>query len=104
MAVTAGEVARSALADLGDDSAGLLNVLRWVGERYSQLANRRLKQLRQIGEVVIPAAVSAGTITIARGDERIVGDATAKAAWSSALAGRFFRTRGAWYEIASYNS
>lgn len=102
MSVTAGDVARAALADLNEPE-GFIDCLRWVAERYTQLAGRRLKQLRRVAELVIPAAVTAGTVTATRGSSTVVGDATAQAVWSQDLAGRFFRTRNAWYEIGAFN-
>lgn len=96
---TAGEVAHAALADLNAEAAGILNALRWVSERYTQVCNKRLRHRKADGEVIIPAAVTAGTVTVTRGSTAVVGNATALAAWSSKLIGRFFQVDLNWYEI-----
>jgi len=93
-------IARAALGDLAQLDTGLVLGERWVNERYSQLASRhRLKQRRRLGEVVIPAAITTGTVTATRGSDLVTGDATAAAAWSSTLVGRYFQVDSAWYEV-----
>ena len=100
---TVDEVARSALSATGSE-AGLLLAIRWASERYRQLASRtKFRHLRQIGELLIPADITAGTITITEGEDTVTGDATALAAWTDDLVGRYFRGRRNWYRIEAVN-
>lgn len=100
---TAGEVARAALADLNCEAAGVANALRWVGDRYEEIAQRRLKQLRKVGELAVPAIVSAGTVTVARGSDAVIGNAAASTAWDATpgVLGWFLQAGVRWYEISS---
>jgi hypothetical protein len=101
---TVEEVARSAWAAVNAEANILLGA-QWTGERYAQLASRTaLRALRRQGELVVPAVVLAGTVTVSRGTNVVSGDATAQAAWSPALIGRFFQGRTAWYEITGIQS
>lgn len=96
---TVDEVARSAITAVGSD-AGLLLAIGWASERYRQLASRtKFRHLRQVGELVVPAAISDGLVTVNEGERTVTGDATAVAAWSDDLVGRFFRGRRSWYRI-----
>jgi hypothetical protein len=97
------DVARSALSATGSE-AGLLLAIRWASERYRQLASRtKFRHLRQIGELVIPADITTGTITVTEGEDTVTGNATALAAWSDDLVGRYFRGRRNWYRIEAVN-
>lgn len=97
---TAYDIASAALAAVGAQ-ANLQLAGTWVAERYRQLtAKTRLRSQRLLGEVVMPAAVSAGAATATAGSREVTGDATARAAWTPALRGRYFRTATVWYEIA----
>lgn len=102
---TAGDVARAALGDLAvaPPGPGHLNALRWVHERYTEVCALRLRHRRVLGEVIVPGAVVAGTVTCTRGSQVVTGDATAQAAWSDALTGRYFKSRVAWYVIESFD-
>jgi hypothetical protein len=93
------EIARSSLAAVNTD-ANVLLAARWVNDRFRQLASRaRLRSLRQVGSLVLPAPVTAGVATITRGSKFVTGDATAQAAWSTALEGQHFKARVVWYQI-----
>lgn len=106
--VTVDDIAREALNSVGSN-AGLIQAIKWVSQRYRQLAQRgKMRHLRRIGEVIIPAAVTDGTITATRGSEVVTGNTTAQAAWlavgnpdvtGSGMVGRYFRYRRDWYEI-----
>lgn len=97
---TVDEVARQALTAVGSD-AGVLLATKWASERYRQLSNRtKFRHLRRIGELVIPADINAGTVDCVEGSDVIVGDATAVAAWTPDIVGRYFRGRRNWYRIA----
>src|SRR5689334_14715466 len=97
--MTVEEVARAALGAV-DTAAGYILACQWVAERYSTLCSRtRFKHLRQVFEVVVPANISAGTVTTVVGSRQVVGDATASAAWTDALVGRHLRVFSTWYEI-----
>lgn len=94
------DVAREAIA-AADCSAGHLLACQWVVSRYQQLATRvRLRHLRRVGEVTVPAQVSAGTATFTQGSRTVTGDATAQAAWNSTFIGRFIRGKTVWWEIS----
>lgn len=115
---TVDDVARSTLAAVGSN-AGLLQAIRWTSERYRQLSNRgKLRALRRIDQLVIPAAITDGTATFTRGSTVVTGDATAQAAWTTgtsttnsdneapnienpphSVVGRYIRYRRVWYKV-----
>ena len=100
---TAEDVARGTVASLGSDVSWQL-VIQWVDARYKNICRRvRMRHLRQVAELVLPAAVSAGTLSVTQGSQTVTGDATAKAAWSNAMRGRHLRVLNDWYEIAEVN-
>ena len=102
MAVTVEQLARQLIACV-DTDAGYLLAAQWLVKRYEQLAVRtKFRHLRQVGQVSTVASLTTGTVTINRGQRIITGDATATAAWSSALVGRHIRLRVNWYEIVGY--
>ena len=102
MARTLEDIARELIATVDADAGYLLGV-QWLVKRYGQLATRtKLRHLRQVGQLSVPAPVSAGTITATRGSQVITGDATATAAWSNELVGWHIRPRTNWYEIVGY--
>lgn len=99
--MTVEEVTRGVLAAL-NSSAGLLLTAKWVSDRYTRLAAKgRLRHLREVGELVVPAEIIAGTVTLTRGSAIVTGDATARAAWTPDVVGRSLRARTTWYEIAA---
>lgn len=96
---TVDEVASAALAAISSEAPRNI-AWGWVRDRYAELVARvRFRHRRRAGSVVVPAVVTAGTVTIAAGDRVVTGDADAQAAWTPALRGRWFRCRSAWYEI-----
>ncbi len=117
--LTVDDVARSALNAVGSN-AGLLQAIRWVSDRYRQLGNRgKLRALRRIDQLVIPAAITDGTATFTRGSNLVTGDATASSAWITgtstanaddapplntpapqhSVVGRWIRYKRVWYKI-----
>src|SRR5882724_5153904 len=91
------EVARAVLGALATD-AGHVLVAQWVVERYTELVSKvRYRHLRQIGEVIVPATINAGTVTLTQGSQVVTPDAIALAAWSALpltdLIGRSFRAQ-----------
>jgi hypothetical protein len=116
MAIAVEDVARAALSSVGSN-AGILQAVRWVSERYNQLANRgRLRALRKVAAVNIPAAITDGTASFTAGSDIVTGDSTAQAAWLAAtstanqdnlpatavntsIVGRYIRARRIWYKI-----
>lgn len=100
---TVDEVARAAISGI-TTNAGLFHAIRWCNERYRQLTSRvKMRHLRRIGEVVIPVPVTAGTVTITRGSDIVVGDAAARTAWA-AVDGLgdltwYIRVRRVWYVV-----
>ena len=115
--LTVDDVARSALAAVGSN-AGLLQAIRWTSDRYRQLANRgKLRALRKIDQLTIPASITDGTATFLRGSDIVTGNATAQTAWKTGtstvnsddtapnnaeahdIVGRYIRYRRVWYRI-----
>ncbi len=97
---TCEDVARAALAAVNSD-AGIILAEQWVNERYANLAARTtLRALHKTAELIVPAVISIGTVTIASGAGVVTGDATAIAAWGTELVGRYIQLHTAWYEIA----
>src|SRR5579885_1928570 len=117
--LTVDDVARSALNAVGSN-AGLLQAIRWVSDRYRQLGNRgKLRALRRIDQLVIPAAITDGTATFTRGSNLVTGDDTASSAWITgtstanaddapplntpapqhSVVGRWIRYKRVWYKI-----
>lgn len=98
------DVAREAIGSVGTEASSPL-VAQWAARRYQQLASRaRFRHLRKIGELTLPGRINAGTVTTTRGSRTVTGDATAQAAWSQSIVGRYFRARSVWHKIVSYDS
>lgn len=100
---TIDEVARAAISGIATN-AGLFHAIRWASERYRQLTSRvKMRHLRKIGEIVIPAPVDDGTVTITRGSDVVVGDATARTAWAAVDqigdGTWYIRVRRVWYVV-----
>ena len=96
---TVEEVARGALAAIGSDTNFLI-AAQFVVDRYRQIAARtQFRSLRQMGELYVPAPITAGTATFTRDSTQVTGDATAQAAWSTAQVGWYIRGGVAWYEV-----
>lgn len=103
MSVSIESIARQLLASV-DCDAGHLLASQWIIKRYEQLAVKaKLRHLRQVGQVSVPAAITAGTITTTRGLDVVTADATARAAWTTSLVGWHLRGRVNWYEVVSHN-
>jgi hypothetical protein len=92
------DIAARAASDLGLPPS--LAHSAWVNNRFQEWATeKRLKPFRKLFELTLPALIKAGTITITKGSKEVTGDATAMAAWSNALVGRFIQLKTNWYEI-----
>lgn len=80
-------------------------VAEWVRARYQQLATRvKLKHLRQIGQVNIPAAITVTGVTATRGST-FISSVTAGVETSllgANTTGWFARVATVWYEVNSY--
>ena len=101
---TVEDVARNAIALAGTDM-GVRLAGQWVNRRWKELVRgKRLKTLRRVGELFIPAVISSGTVTATRGSKVVTGDATAQAAWSPDLVDRYIKVKVAWYRIAQYQT
>lgn len=93
-------IARAALGDLAVDQNHLLNGQRWVNDRYAEFAGTvRLRQLRRIAGLTIPAVLTTGTVSLTTNSTIVTGNVTAVAAWSLSLEGRFFQIDRIWYRI-----
>jgi len=98
-ATTADKVARAALDAINSD-VGLIRAVKYVSYRYRELTNDgKLRALRKMGEVVIPAVITTGTVTTTRDSNVVTGNAAAQAVWTSAVIGRYFRPTTSWYRI-----
>lgn len=92
------EIARGVLSDTGTD-AGHVLCAQWIADRYVELVSKvRFRHLRKLGEVVVPATVTAGTVTLTQQSPVITPDATALAAWNAlgslnTLVGRSLRAQ-----------
>lgn len=97
-------IATQVVAAVGSD-IGYPIVAEWVRARYQQLATRvKLKHLRQLGQVNIPAAVSTGTATVARGSNTVTLSTSIQSQISGGIHGWFFRAGVVWYEVAEYTA
>lgn len=97
--MTIGEVAHAAAALLGVDN--FATALKAANLRYQELATgRRMLHLRAIFDVVVPALINAGTMTITQRSNIVTGDATAQAAWTKDIVGRYVLVKSAFYKIA----
>jgi len=84
-------------------------VAQWVADRYVQLAVKRFKHLRKFGQLMVPATITAGTVTATRDSNTMKLDATAQAALAAdpylttnPIAGRWIRPSVSWYRIKTY--
>lgn len=94
-------IVRAALGDLAVEQHQLLNGVRWVNDRYAELAGTvRLKQLRRLGELTVPAVITTGTVSVTNGSDVVTGNATAVAAWTTLMQDRYFQIDRVWYRIA----
>lgn len=107
---TVAEVARQVLAAVASPAANHVLVSQWVARRLRELQSRsRMRHLRRIGTINIPAEVTTGTVTGTRGSAVLTGDATAVAAWQAigraSLLGRHIRLSGhtTWYELIDWD-
>jgi hypothetical protein len=93
-----------------ETSAGSPLIVRWLNNRYTELVNRvKFRHLRQVGELSIPAIVTAGTVTVIRGSVTITPDATAQAAWVTSPGAAshehwYIRLNTVWYKVSSINA
>lgn len=106
MAVTVNEVVDAALSAV-DSEAGPQLVAGWVSERYRELTNRaRFRHLLKAGELVMPAVITEGTVTVTAGSTVVVGTTAARAAWLAAQPiGRYLRIDGQrnWFRVTGLN-
>lgn len=96
-------IAAQTVAAIGSD-IGYPIVAEWVRARYQQLATRvKLKHLRQLGQVNIPAAIVGSGATAVRDSNTITFTSLpgGNDAAGSTLVGRFIRLSVVWYEIES---
>lgn len=93
----------AAVALQADLANGTLDAIRWLGEAYREWCVAiPPAHLRREAELSVAGTITAGTITVAQAGTAVTGNATALAAWSSAIEGRFFRGHTSWYRIARY--
>lgn len=103
------DVARQVLAEVASDASHVL-ASQWVADRYVEMVTKiKYRHLRKVGELVQPATITAGTVTVTEGSTVVTPDADALAAWQAVpqgdLIGRFLRTQDpTWYEIEQFNA
>jgi hypothetical protein len=101
---TVEQVATEVLAAV-DSSAGLLQAGQWVAQRYRQFASKsRLRHLREVGELRIPAPITTGLVTATQGSASVTANAAAQAVLSSAIIGRHLRVGSTWYLVSAYSA
>ena len=120
MATMVDDVARATLSAVGSN-AGILQAIKWTSDRYRQLSNRgKLRALRRIDQLVIPAAITDGTASFTRGSDIVTGDVAARTAWTTgqslvnaddqaplletpehSVIGRYIRYRRVWYKVVN---
>ena len=101
MPITVEDVARDVAGLVGVDN-DLLLVGQWVSRRWQEVANScTLRALRRIGELVVPAAYSTGTVAATRGSQEITGTGTA---FTQNMVGRHIRVGQNWHEIVQVAS
>ena len=96
------EIAQSAIGDSADVDPML--ACKWVSDRFIELAILvRAVPFREERQLIFPKNITAGLATVVSGTNKVTGDATAQAAWSNALTGRFVRFSGdnGWYQITN---
>lgn len=109
MAVLVSAVVDAVLAAV-DSECGPQLVAGWVSERYRELTNRaRMRHLLKVGELVMPAVVTAGLVTVTSGEKVVEGDTDARTAWaavSASIVGRYIRIAGQsnWFRVAGLTS
>jgi hypothetical protein len=100
-ATTVDQVARAALSAINSD-AGLVRAVHYTSHRYRELTNDgRLRSLRKLGELIVPAIVDTGTVDTTRDSNVVTGDSDAQGVWTSDLIGRYFRATSAWYKVSN---
>lgn len=95
------EIAQEALSAVSSD-AGRIMVVSWVNSRYLELITKvRFRHTRRVGELHVPAPVTAGTVTLANGATIVTGDTDARAAWTelATVEGWYFRGSQVWYRV-----
>ncbi len=106
---TVEEIVRDLLGSMGT-SAGAPLVATWINNRYRELvAEAKFRHLRKVGELSLPARVTAGAITATRGSVTITPDITAQAAWlvSPGVATHQYwaiRPSSAWYKVQTVDA
>ncbi len=96
-------IAAQVVASVGGE-IGYPLVAEWVKARYQQVATRvKLKHLRQLGQVNIPAAISIGTATVAKGSDAIALSGLTASTLPQNIAGWFIRVETVWYEVLEWS-
>lgn len=95
---TVEEVARH-LAGLTASDDDVLLIGSWVSTRWQEVGNANtLRTLRRGGELVMPAPVTDGTVTVTQGSDQVLGVGTG---FTTEHEGQFFKARAVWFEIAT---
>jgi hypothetical protein len=100
---TVEEVVKS-IAALSPTKIKQLAIAHWLNDRYRELVSKaQFEHLRKTGELVLEASVTDGTIGVTRGGTAVTGTDTTWATSPTVATHEhwYFRTRTAWYKIAS---
>lgn len=101
MATTVEDIARH-VAGLASLDVDLQLVGTWVSSRWAECAaSATLRALRKVGELVIPAPYTTGTVTITRGSKTVTGSGTT---FTDSHVGQHIRIATSWYEIGQFTS
>jgi hypothetical protein len=102
---TTEELARNVLASV-DSDVGFLNCIKWIDSRYKQLVGRvKFNHLRKVGELVIPASISDGTIAVTSGSTSVTLTSTGDTfTTGNASAYWYIHIGSEWYHVASIDS
>ena len=95
------EVAQAASLPLG--SVSMAAAYRFVDLRVQELLSLPIKPLRKTYELVIPAIINTGTVSVTSGTRTVTGNSAAQTAWASKeFVERYFRTDddNPWHKIA----
>ncbi len=91
-----------------NSNADALSMAVWVNNRYREMVSKiRFRNLRQVGELNLPAANSTGTVTVSRNGTSVTGSGTdftddgLGGTLSSGYDNWFFRASVAWYRLST---
>ena len=100
------DIARDTVNSLNTGASVLLGV-QWINNRYKEIVSKvRFRHLRKLGEVIVPAVYTDGTVAATRGSTALVGTDTL---WETNIGSGdqedwWIQLSSAWYKIDSVDS